>query len=201
MTLRFSYTLLAPLYDSIVARASGPMRSRSLQRLTTERDREILIPGIGSGLDIPYLPDGHRYTGLDLTPAMLRRAESRLNDRSDVELRVGDAMALPFAEASFDAVVLHLILAVVPRPQAVLHEVQRVLRPGGRVLILDKFLRPGQWAPMRRLLSPLLGLVATRTDVVFEELLTSCRELTLVSDEPVLADGWFRLIELRKRSG
>jgi len=73
-----------------------------------------------------------------------------------------------------------------------------VLRRGGRVLILDKFLRPGQKAPLRRLISPVLGLLATRTDVVFEEALAQTRGLEVVADQPALAGGWFRHIELRK---
>jgi len=73
-----------------------------------------------------------------------------------------------------------------------------VLRPGGRVLILDKFLRPDQKAPVRRLVSPLLGLLATRTDVVFEDVLARAPGLEVVSDRPALAGGWFRHIVLRK---
>jgi len=95
-------------------------------------------------------------------------------------------------------VVLHLFLAVTPHPERVLAEAARVLRRGGRVLIFDKFLRPGQKARLRRLISPVLGVLATRTDVVFEEALAQARGLEVVSDQPALASGWFRHIELRK---
>jgi ubiquinone/menaquinone biosynthesis C-methylase UbiE len=94
--------------------------------------------------------------------------------------------------------VLHLILAVTPHPERVLAEAARVLRRGGRVLILDKFLRPDQKAPLRRLVSPLLGVLATRTDVVFESVLAQVSGLEVASDRPALAGGWFRHIELRK---
>ena len=95
-------------------------------------------------------------------------------------------------------VLLHLILAVTPHPEQVLAEAARVLRRGGRILILDKFLRPGQNAPLRRLISPLLGLLATRTNVVFEAVLAQVPGLEVVSDLPALAGGWFRQIVLRK---
>jgi ubiquinone/menaquinone biosynthesis C-methylase UbiE len=145
------------------------------------------------------LPRGPHYTGIDLTPAMLARARRKAKAlRLDIRLDVGDARDLPYPDTGFDAVVLHLILAVTPHPERVLAEAARVLRRGGRVLILDKFLRPGQKAPLRRLVSPLLGLLATRTDVVFEEALAQTRGLELVSDQPALAGGWFRQIELRK---
>lgn len=199
MTLRYSYTLFAPVYDALVASFTAAMRRRSLASLQEERYDEVLLVGIGSGLDIPLLPRGPRYTGLDLTPAMLTRARRKAAaSKLDIRLDVGDARRLPYGDAAFDAVVLHLILAVTPHPERVLAEAARVLRRGGRILILDKFLHAGQKAPLRRLISPLLGMLATRTDVVFEEVLTQVRRLELVSDRPALASGWFRHVELRK---
>lgn len=110
----------------------------------------------------------------------------------------GDSMALPFAPHSFDYVVLHLIVAVVPEPQRCLGEAARVLKPGGRILLFDKFLRRGQRAWLRRSLSPLAGRMATRLDVVFEDVLETVPGLHVISDQPVLVRGWFRLIELQK---
>lgn len=199
MTLRYSYTLFAPVYDAFVAPFTAAARRRSLALLREESPAEVLLVGIGSGLDIPLLPRGPRYTGLDLTPAMLARARRKAEAlKLDIRLDAGDARALPYSDAMFDAVVLHLILAVTPHPERVLAEAGRVLRPGGRVLILDKFLRPNQKAPVRRLVSPLLGLLATRTDVVFEDVLARAPGLEVVSDRPALAGGWFRHIVLRK---
>ncbi len=196
--LRYSYTLWAPIYDRVLERVSEPLRRENLEHLRELNAAEVLLPGIGSGLDIPHLPSGPHYTGLDLTPAMLRLAEKRMKGRDDIELHLGDAMALPFADESFDAVVMHLILAVVPEPERALMEAQRVLRPGGRILILDKFLRPGQRAPLRRLLNLFSRHLATRTDVVFEPLLAHCPHLKVIDDQPALAGGWFRFIQLQK---
>jgi ubiquinone/menaquinone biosynthesis C-methylase UbiE len=197
MGLRQSYTLLAPLYDLVVGRASEGLRAENLRPLQTMTPQEILIAGIGSGLDIPHLPSGHRYTGIDLTPAMLNKARARAAGRDDITLHEGDVMALPYGDESFDLVVMHLILAVVPQPRRALCEANRVLRPGGR-LLLDKFLRPGAWAPLRRSVNLISRHLATRTDVVFEELLEQCPTLTLQRDTPVLLGGWFRRLELRK---
>lgn len=199
MSLKQSYTLFAALYDPLIARASEAIRAENLKPLQAEQNREILLMGIGSGLDIPHLPAGHRYTGIDITPAMLDRARVRAAGRHDIELHEGDAMALPYADNSFDIVVMHLILAVVPQPQRALCEAARVLRPGGRILMLDKFLQPGAWAPVRRTLNLLSRHLATRTDVVFEEVLERCPQLTLHRDSPVLLGGWFRRLELHKQ--
>ena len=198
MTLRYSYTLFAPLYDAFVARFTAAARRDSLHRLSESAPTTVLLVGVGSGLDLPLLPPGPRYTGLDLTPAMLARARRKAVALGlPMTLDEGDARDLPYGDATFDAVVLHLILAVTPHPERVLAEAARVLRRGGRILILDKFLRPGQTAPLRRLISPLLGLLATRTNVVFEDVLAQTSGLNLVSDQPALAGGWFRFIELR----
>ncbi len=197
MSLRHSYTLFAPFYDLLISTATRPVRAASLRALGDVAGQTILIDGIGTGLDIPLLPSGAEYAGVDCAPAMLHRAREKCVGKN-VALHAGDAMALPYADDTFDAIIMHLILAVVPKPQRALAEAARVLKPGGRILILDKFLRPGQAAPLRRLISPLLGQLATRTDVVFEDLLAGCPQLVVVSDTPAMARGWFRCILLRK---
>jgi phosphatidylethanolamine/phosphatidyl-N-methylethanolamine N-methyltransferase len=73
-----------------------------------------------------------------------------------------------------------------------------VLKPGGTIIILDKFLRPYQTALLRRALNPLSRRIATRMDVVFEDVLKQVPQLQVVSDVPLLAGGWFRGIVLRK---
>lgn len=194
MGLRTSYRWIAPFYDLLLHAPLEAARRRSLRDLPPGR---LLLAGVGTGLDLPLLEPQREAVGLDLTPAMLRRARARA---PDVPLVEGDCMRLPFADASFDHVLLHLILAVVPQPQACLREAARVLRPGGELRILDKFLRQGQAAPLRRLLSPLAGRVATRTDVVFETVLAGVPGLALLEDAPALLGGWFRRIRLRRLS-
>ena len=203
MALKHSYTLLAPVYDSLV---SGPLdfyREKSLSRIEDTNDKHILINGIGSGLDIPYLPTDACYIGTDITPAMLQRAKKRaaILDTAcalDISFQLADSQALPFADEHFDIIIMHLILAVVPNPVLALREANRVLKPGGKIYLFDKFIKPGQLALTRRLLSIFIRHIATRTDVVFENVLKNCPQLHVVNDEPALAKGWFRLIELEK---
>lgn len=201
MGLKQSYTLLAPIYDTIVSSATAPMRRDSLRALSTRAEDRVLLAGVGTGLDIPYLPEHADYFAMDLTAAMLLRARQRLMPAQRIYLHRANVMQMPYADNSFDSVVLHLILAVVAEPHSVLAEATRVLKPGGRILILDKFLRPGQRAPMRRLLNLLIRHIATRTDVVFEDLLPHAPQLRLLSDEPCIAGGWFRRIQLQKANG
>lgn len=197
--LRRAYTLWAPWYDMVVASAFVRSRRASLAGMGDVPGQRVFLLGVGTGLDIPWLRPNATYVGLDLTPAMLRRAREKSRRYGiPIALSVGDAMNLPWRDAVFDRAVLHLILAVVPDPIAALQEVTRVVRPGGTIHIFDKFLRPGQRAPLRRWLSPLLGRLATRTDVVFEEVLAACPGLQLVADEPDVSRGWFRRIVLKR---
>ncbi len=199
MSLKHSYTVLAPLYDAMVEKPLAQQRLVSLARLGDVEGKTILVDGIGSGLDIPHLPPGAKYIGADITPAMLKRAEQRAqNANCDIELVEADCMQLPFDDNQFDHVIMHLILAVVPKPERALQEACRVLKPGGKIFIYDKFIKPGQLALARRLLNLFIRHIATRTDVVFEQVLATCPELVVIKDEPALAGGWFRLIELQK---
>jgi len=196
--LRRSYSLIAPLYDMFVARPLMHARIRSLRALPAIHAGKVLLSGIGTGLDLPLLPKLHRYTALDFNGAMLERAKPRGSDLH-VDWVMGDSMALPFSDAHFDHVVLHLILAVVPQPGRCLSEAARVLKHGGTIIVLDKFLRPHQTALLRRALNPLSRRIATRMDVVFEEVLSGVPQLQKVSDMPLLVGGWFRGIVLQKK--
>lgn len=196
MSLRTSYTLLAPVYDWLIGPALARVRAQSLARLPSA-GADILINGAGTGLDLPLLPGTNRYTALDLTRAMINKAQPRRGSL-DLYWVQGDSQRLPFRDDSFDHVLLHLILAIVPDSRAALRETARVLRTGGRVFVLDKFLRHGELAPLRRLFNPLMRRIATRTDVVFEDVLAGTPGLRVIDDQPVMAGGWFRMITLEK---
>lgn len=195
--LRLSYSFFAPVYDAFIEAPMRASRMTSLSVLPNDSPKRILISGVGTGLDLPLLPAMHHYTAVDFNPDMLGRAKPR-GKGLNIEFVLGDSMALPFPEAQFDHVVLHLIVAVVPEPQLCLAEAARVLKPGGTILLLDKFLQEGQIAPVRRLLNIFTRRFATRMDVVFENVLRDTSDLAVLSDEPMLGNGWFRKIVLRK---
>lgn len=197
MSLQTSYHFFAPFYDTIIERASARARQRNLSALTGIAGQRVLLSGAGTGLDFPFLPPQHDYVALDFSAAMQARSRERRRDLR-MQLVRGDSMSLPFEDQSFDCVVLHLITAVVSHPERCLAQAARVLKPGGRILLFDKFLRRGQLALLRRLLNPLSAQLATRLDVVFEDVLQTVPQLQLISDEPSLVNGWFRLIELKR---
>ncbi|HOA90008.1 class I SAM-dependent methyltransferase [Propioniciclava tarda] len=98
----------------------------------------VLELGIGTGLNLPYYSADVALTGLDWSPRMLdqaRDAAARL--RRPVELVPGDAVALPFADGTFDTVLSTYLLCSVADVRVVLAEARRVLVPGGRLLLAD----------------------------------------------------------------
>jgi ubiquinone/menaquinone biosynthesis C-methylase UbiE len=160
---RISYTLWAPVYDLLVKPLFGRKRRRSIELLELKAGERVLLVGAGTGLDLEFLPAGPAIVATDLTPAMVLRLERRaLRLRLNVDARVMDGHALEFPDASFDAAILHLIVAVIPDPEKCLKEVARVLRPGGRAVIFDKFVPDNATPPLiLRLLNPLTSLFGT----------------------------------------
>src|SRR6185503_10725743 len=78
-----------------------------------------------------------RVIGVDISPAMLKAATKRLSPHKNVDLRRGDVAAIPIDDASVDAALLVLALTYIADPQAVAREMHRILKPGGRAVIVD----------------------------------------------------------------
>lgn len=118
---------------------------------------EVLEIALGTGLNLPHYPQSVGLTGIELSPAMLEIARRRARELGrGIDLRVGDAQALEFPDDSFDTVVCTLSLCTIPDERAAVAEVKRVLRPGGRFLLLEHVRSP--LLPVRlvqRLLDPL----------------------------------------------
>ena len=113
---------------------------------------EVLEVAIGTGRNLPHYPEDIRLTGVDLSPAMLQLAQQRADELAQkVDLRVGDAHALDLPDDAFDTVVCTLSLCAIRDERHAIAEMWRVLRPGGRLLLLDhvagtpRLVRAIQW--------------------------------------------------------
>lgn len=189
---RVRYTAYAPIYD-LVARRLARGRRRSIELANIQPGERVLIVGCGTGLDLELLPRGVEITAVDLTPAMVEKTAARAKELGmSVDARVMDAARLTFADASFDVVLLHLILAVVPDPYSTAREAARVLRPGGRAAIFDKF-ASGRVSVGRKMVNVLTNLVATDVTRRLEDVLRETR-LVVVRDEPAMLGGVFRAV-------
>lgn len=157
---RTRYRLYAPVYD----RLASPLetgRRRAIERLQLDAADRVLILGSGPGVDLEYLPPDARVTAVDAAPEMVERAAQKAGELGlDVNARVGDAQDLRLPDDSFDAVLLHLVLSVVPDPGAVAAETARVLRSGGLASIFDKFVPEDEEPSLaRRALNPVARLL------------------------------------------
>lgn len=147
---RIRYSIYEPFYDYI-GKLFAKRRARSISLLNPKRGEKVLILGAGTGLDLEFVPEGVDISAIDITPAMVKKMKVRAEKLGiQGDFRVMDGQNLDFPDNSFDCVILHLILAVIPDPDRCITEVERVLRPGGRVAVFDKFLPDGEKASLPR---------------------------------------------------
>ena len=143
------YRYWAPLYDAWIPLLSGRARQHAIGVLNPQPGERLLIPGIGTGLDLPHLPHGISITGVDYSPDMLARIQAKNRTANLAQM---DAQQLGFPAGSFDAVLFNLILSVVPNGIMAFREGWRVLRPGGCVLLCDIGPPSERWMWMTQLL-------------------------------------------------
>lgn len=193
---RLRYTLWSPGYDLVVGRLGG-LRRRSIDGLRLVPGERLLIVGAGTGLDLPLLPPGLTVLATDLTPAMLARARPRAG--TGVELRVMDAQRLELPDAAFDAVLLHLILAIVPDPAACLREAARVVRAGGRLAVFDKFVPDGERPSLlRRAANAIADPIATDLTRRLGDIVRDSRAPVRIEADASAWGGFFRIVRLRR---
>jgi len=196
--LRRAYTVWATFYDVVVRFLRGSRR-RSFALLNPQPGDRLLLVGCGTGADFEFLPSDAEITAIDLTPAMLYRAAAKIGGRR-IRLLEMDAMDLQFPADSFDKTVLHLILAVVPDPGRTLREAERVTRPGGQLVVLDKFWnRPAPPPLFLRIANALLGGYVTAVSRNFPSILAET-SLEMVREIPLGFGGLYLLYLLRKPS-
>jgi phosphatidylethanolamine/phosphatidyl-N-methylethanolamine N-methyltransferase len=197
---RLRYTVWAPVYDALVGAVGfGAARRLSIDRLKLAPGDRVLFVGAGTGLDLDFVPLNVLVTAIDVTPAMLKHLERRAAGAGQpVTTRVMDARTLRFPDSSFDAVVMHLILAVMPEPERGLREAVRVLKPGGRIAVFDKFLRDEERPSLKR---RLLNVIAKP---LFSDLnrhfgpLVAGTPLVIEHDQAVAFGGPYRAVTLVK---
>lgn len=192
------YRLWAPIYDKVMGPFAGKARRRAIEALNLGARECVLLSGVGTGLDLPYLPADVKAVGIDLCPAMLHKAQAKADGR-DVTLCEMNAQALELADNSFDVVILNLILSVVPDGAAAFREAWRVLRPGGRAVIFDKFASEGgRISVWRRGLGKIIALFGTDPNRRLSDLIGQPDDMIIARNEPGLLHGQYRIVLLSK---
>lgn len=133
----------AGMYDRSIGLFERLMLADGRQWLASRARGDVLEVGIGTGRNLPYYPPEVRLAGLDLSPEMVERTRRRARELGrEIDLRVGDAQRLEFEDAAFDSVVFSLALCAIPDDRAAVREAARVLRPGGRLVLIEHVRSP-----------------------------------------------------------
>ena len=139
---RKRYNRVAPLYDLMEGFIERSRYGRWRDLLWCRAEgTNILEVGVGTGKNFPYYPKGAEITAVDFSDKMLSRAR-RKAEVSGIEVRLKqmDVQNLEFEDNTFDTVAASFVFCSVPDPVKGLKEVERVCRPGGKVVLLEHVL-------------------------------------------------------------
>lgn len=135
---RARYQRIAPVYDVIELFAERRYAGWRPRLWSLVRGPKVLEVGVGTGKNMPYYPASMDITAIDLTPGMLEKARKRAVELAvTVDLQLGDVQNLNFPDNTFDDVVATFVFCSVTTPILGLNEIARVLKPGGRLLLLE----------------------------------------------------------------
>jgi ubiquinone/menaquinone biosynthesis C-methylase UbiE len=150
------HRLFAAVYDRIVEPLEREVLGERRARLLAGLEGRILDVGAGTGANLPHFDRGARVVALEPDPAMRKRLAAKLAGAPvPVELVAADAESLPFPDASFDAVVCTCVLCTVADLDRALAEARRVLKPEGRLIVLEHVRGTGRLARMQDRVTPL----------------------------------------------
>lgn len=139
-TTRRRYQRLSSMYDlmeGLSEKRFQPWRKKLWLQVPGLRVLEV---GVGTGKNFSFYPSGIVIIAIDLTPGMLQQAQRRLGELEPglkVDLRLGDVQDLDFPNGTFDSAVATFVFCSVPDPVLGLNELKRVVKPGGRILLLE----------------------------------------------------------------
>jgi ubiquinone/menaquinone biosynthesis C-methylase UbiE len=147
----------APRYDRQMGFFDRTLFAGGREWACSQVHGEVLELAVGTARNLPYYPIDVRLTGIELSPEMLEIGKKRAEELGRaVDLRIGDAQALEFEDQSFDTVIITFGLCTIPDDRGAVSEAYRVLRSGGRLVLLEHVRSPS--LPVRavqRALDPL----------------------------------------------
>jgi phosphatidylethanolamine/phosphatidyl-N-methylethanolamine N-methyltransferase len=198
--VRVAYRRWAGIYDAVFGGICLLARRRAVSLVNRLPGHEVLEVGVGTGLALPYYNADRRITGIDLSAEMLAQARKRVIDRrirNVAALREMDAEATDFPQDSFDIAVAMFVASVVPHPRALLAEMQRVVRPGGNILIVGHFAAengPLWW--IERAMAPASRALGWHSDFTVDALFDR-QEQSRITSTPTPPFGIFKLVRMQ----
>lgn len=195
-----AYARWAPVYDATFGVVADAGRMRAVSHINRFEGR-VLEVGVGTGISLPKYSPHLKITGIDLSREMLAKARERVakHNLANVEAVLEmDASAMDFPDASFDIVVAMYVLTVVPDPDKVMRELERICRPGGQVLIVNHFSQEhGIRGAVEKGLARFGEALGWRPEFPVETLMI-CDGLKLVDVQPLKPFGLFTMLRFLK---
>lgn len=195
-----SYARWAPIYDHTFGAITNAGRRR-VAALANAKGGVLLEVGVGTGMSLRFYGPSLRVTGIDASPAMLKKACDKVQAHvyaNVAALTEMDARAMDFADDSFDHVVALHIMSVVPEPGRVLAELARVCKPAGFVYIVNHFASDrGFLSLVEKVTAPLDHLLGWHSDFQ-RSVVTASPRLQLVREENLPPLGLMTLLKFQK---
>ncbi|MEZ5840260.1 MAG: class I SAM-dependent methyltransferase [Hyphomicrobiales bacterium] len=195
-----AYRRYAPLYDVVFGGITMPGRLAAARHVNHLEGR-VLEAGVGTGLSLSLYAPHLQVTGIDLSPEMLQKAREKVARRglANVEaLLEMDAGNLAFPDHHFDGLVAAYVMTVVPDPARVLAEFERVVRPGGMVVLVNHFSEDkGARARIEQSMAPFAAKLGWRPEFPVEKVLGR-PHLELIEETRLPPFGLFKLLAFRR---
>jgi phosphatidylethanolamine/phosphatidyl-N-methylethanolamine N-methyltransferase len=201
--MRKAYQRWAPVYDIVYDKLTEPA-ARAAVRAVEACGPRILEVGVGTGLSLGYYSPGSEVQGIDLSEDMLQRAREKVARRGLRHVKgldVMDACHLTFKDKSFDGVTAQFLITLVPDPEGALGEMERVLRPGGEIVLVNHFGQDaGPLAKVEKAVAPFCAKIGWSSDFKASRIETWARSRGLepLPLEPVFPGGFFKVLRLHK---